>query len=272
MGLILDSVQQMLFAQKKGVVYTKAAMLGRQTVFCSPQAIQSLNSIYGTALSPEAIFSLREEDGSVYAEKLFEELGAQCIHSFDFGDYENPTFIHDMNTPIPDDWKSQYSLVLDGGTLEHVFNYPVALKNAMDMVALGGHLLLMTPSNNQFGHGFYQFSPDLYFSLFIKENGYKLKYVIATTLYDDVWYKIADPQVILQRVEIPFTGVNPCSLFILAERIGDVPDILTIQQSDYKILWSGKKLAINPYGFDYNNPFDNPLFFTKIDKNDVLSW
>lgn len=272
MGLFIDSVQQLVFAKKKGVSYAKVAMLGRQTLLFGPQHAEIFQNFYDPALSPEVIFSAPEADGSVYAEKLFEALGAECVHSFDFGDYENPSFIHDMNLPITDAWKSQYSLVLDGGTFEHVFNYPVALKNSMDMVKPGGHLLLMTPANNQFGHGFYQFSPDLYFSLLTKENGFKLKYVIATTIYDNFWYKIADPQIILQRVEIPFTGVNPCYLFVLAERIADVPDVLTIQQSDYKILWSGKKLAVNPYGFDYNSPFANPLFFTKIDKTDVLSW
>ncbi len=272
MGLFFDSVQQLFFAQKQGVSYEKVAMLGRQNLFATPAQMEQLALNLGVSLPVESIFSEIDPNGAMYAEKLFEAMGANIVHSFDFGAYENPTFIHDMNNPLPAMWKNTYSLVLDGGTFEHVFNYPVALKNAMEMVEPGGHLLLMTPSNNHFGHGFYQFSPDLYFSLLIKENGYKLKYVMATRIYEDYWYTIADPQVILQRVEIPFTGVYPCSLFVLAERVGDVPDSLTIQQSDYKILWSGKKLAENPYRFDYNNPFDNPLFFTPIDKNNVSSW
>jgi 2-polyprenyl-3-methyl-5-hydroxy-6-metoxy-1,4-benzoquinol methylase len=54
--------------------------------------------------------------------------------------------------------------VFDGGTLEHIFDYPTAIKNCMKMVKPGGHLLLTTPANNWFGHGFYQFSPELFYS------------------------------------------------------------------------------------------------------------
>src|SRR5438477_418150 len=83
-----------------------------------------------------------------------------------------PHFPHDMNEPIPDKFKETYTAVLDGGSLEHVFNFPVAIKNCMEMVKVGGHYLAITPANNFFGHGFYQFSPELYFTVLSKENGF----------------------------------------------------------------------------------------------------
>ncbi len=36
--------------------------------------------------------------------------------------------------------------MVDGGTLEHIFNVPVALKSYMEMVRVGGHLILVCPS------------------------------------------------------------------------------------------------------------------------------
>ena len=57
-------------------------------------------------------------------------------------------------------------MVVDGGTLEHVFDYPTALRNAMRMVRVGGHLILNAPVNNFPGHGFYQISPELFFRCF----------------------------------------------------------------------------------------------------------
>jgi hypothetical protein len=33
----------------------------------------------------------------------------------------------------------------------------------------------VTPANNQMGHGFYQFSPELFFRVFSQENGYLLR-------------------------------------------------------------------------------------------------
>ncbi|MCA1572803.1 MAG: hypothetical protein LC798_21415 [Chloroflexi bacterium] len=43
-------------------------------------------------------------------------------------------------------------MVLDGGTLEHVFDYPTALRGALDAVRLGGHFIAVTPANGWCGH------------------------------------------------------------------------------------------------------------------------
>ena len=54
-------------------------------------------------------------------------------------------------------------MVIDGGLLEHVFDFPTAIRNCMRMVRQGGHLILNLPVNNFPGHGFYRFSPELVF-------------------------------------------------------------------------------------------------------------
>ena len=69
-------------------------------------------------------------------------MGAASIASIDASDYENASFIHDLNLPLPEQMKNKYSAAIDFGTLEHVFNYPQALKNAMESVATGGHFLV----------------------------------------------------------------------------------------------------------------------------------
>ena len=58
----------------------------------------------------------------------------------------------------------QFDVVYDGGTLEHVFNFPVALRNAMELLRPGGRLFTIhTCANNLCGHGFYQFSRELFY-------------------------------------------------------------------------------------------------------------
>ncbi|GHV03646.1 hypothetical protein AGMMS50229_03290 [Campylobacterota bacterium] len=42
----------------------------------------------------------------------------------------------------------------------------------MELVKTGGHLILGTPIDNYYGHGFYQFSPELFFSLLDRDNGF----------------------------------------------------------------------------------------------------
>jgi hypothetical protein len=57
-------------------------------------------------------------------------LGADEIISIDASGYENATIIHDMNEPA-EDLAEQFDLVIDGGSLEHIFNFPVAILNVM---------------------------------------------------------------------------------------------------------------------------------------------
>ena len=47
-------------------------------------------------------------------------IGAKQVESIDAAPYENASIIHDMNFPLPGG--TRYSMVLDFGCLEHVFN------------------------------------------------------------------------------------------------------------------------------------------------------
>jgi hypothetical protein len=78
------------------------------------------------------------EDDSVYGKPFFSLLGAQTTESIDNSDYENAIIIHDMNNPLPAELKGKFSVMADAGTLEHVFNYPTAIKYYMQLLKLGG--------------------------------------------------------------------------------------------------------------------------------------
>jgi hypothetical protein len=68
-----------------------------------------------------------------------------------------------------------FSVVYDGGTIEHVFNAVQAFKNGMEMVRVGGHFIQVNPANNFMGHGFWQFSPELIYRVFSAENGFNIR-------------------------------------------------------------------------------------------------
>ena len=69
----------------------------------------------------------------------------------------------------------KYDVVLNGGTLEHVFNLPVALDNVFSLIKDNGFLVSISPANNFCNHGFYQFSPDIFMSLVHFNKGLDLK-------------------------------------------------------------------------------------------------
>jgi hypothetical protein len=154
----------------------------------------------------------------------------------DASDYEGATIIHDLNKPIPQNLVGQYDLVWDGGTLEHVFNFPVALQNAMNLLKVGGHIFLMTPANNQCGHGFYQFSPELFFRVFSPINGFELVRLYITGPGGP--YHVADPTVVHGRVEL--LSSNGAHLMVHAKKLAEV-SLTPPQQSDYIEGWAKAK-------------------------------
>ena len=97
------------------------------------------------------------------------------VDSMDASDFEGATVVHDLNLPAPTTLVGRYTAVIDAGTVEHVFNVPEALRTAMSLVAHGGHLVLMAPCNNNPGHGFYQFTPELVFRSLSTSNGFAVR-------------------------------------------------------------------------------------------------
>jgi hypothetical protein len=211
-------------------------MIGRQELFLDAGSLRRILERFGIPCSDaEATRLLTAENG--FAEPLLRLLGAEDICSLDASHYEHASIVHDMNTPVPDSLKHRFSAVIDAGTLEHVFNFPTAIRNCMEMVESGGHLLLMTPTNNFMGHGFYQFSPELFFRVLSGENGYEMvKAIVCEVNPDAPWYQVVDPAKAQRRVELVTT--RPAYLLILARRISRVPLLSTTpQQSDYTVLW-----------------------------------
>jgi hypothetical protein len=149
---------------------------------------------------------------------------------------------------------------MDGGLLEHVFNFPTAIRSCMQMTKLGGHLVLGTTANNFLGHGFYQFSPELFFRMLSPENGFEVVRMLAqeneihctTALglpvlaeYAGPRYEVADPARIGERAELRTR--RPTCLFILAKRTQIVPIFRTFpKQSDYAALWEASRTEQPP--------------------------
>jgi SAM-dependent methyltransferase len=173
---------------------------------------------------------------ALFSEGLFEYFGAEKVDSVDYSDYEGATIIHDMNTPIDNHLKNKYDVVWDGGCLEHIFDFPVAIKNCMDMVKPKGHLILETPANNFFGHGFYQFSPELFFSLLDKHNSFTNTKIFMQGNHNN-WYEVISPKVIKKRHVLCPTSKESL-MFIISEKTADVPEVITAFQSDYVDVWN----------------------------------
>jgi hypothetical protein len=236
MGIDVNGARFLTYARAMGVDFAQTAMIGRQSLYISHDDMRGVLESFGHSVSDDEI---AEICSGGYSEALLRRLGARDTHSFDYSAYQSATHTHDMNVPIPDALKEQYTAVLDGGTLEHVFNFPVAIKNCMEMVKVGGHYLAITPANNFFGHGFYQFSPELYFTVLAEENGFEVVKIIALEERDKpAWYAIKSPREVADRVTL--TNTFPVHLLVIARRIASRPIFAQPpQQSDYTAIWTG---------------------------------
>lgn len=236
MGLDINGTRFLLYARRLDVDFTRTAMVGRQGLHLGKRDLKDCFEAFGYEVDDDLIDAIfTKSDG--YAEQLLACLGARAVHSFDNSAYEGATHLHDMNRGLPSEVKEQYTTVLDGGSLEHVFNFPMAIRNCMEMVSVGGHYLGITPANNLMGHGFYQFSPELYFSVFTRANGFDLINLIAVEdRRGATWYSVRSPRDVRRRV----TLINkvPVYLLIVAQRVmKTVIFETTPQQSDYLSVW-----------------------------------
>lgn len=237
MGISVQGARFLAFARSVGIDFGRTATIGRQGLYVTTDEMRKLLAGFGLAPSDAEIETICG-GASGYAERLFEYLGAREAHSFDFSDFEDASFTHDMNLQIPQRFTQQYSVVLDGGTLEHIFNFPAAIRNCMEMTRVGGHYLAITPANNFFGHGFYQFSPELYFQVLSPENGFAIEHMMAFEDLDDApWYLVRSPTEVRGRVTL--TNSQPVFLLIIARRVAATPIFQQApQQSDYLARWA----------------------------------
>ena len=233
MGLDINAVQFLIAARKEGVEFGDVLTLGRQDLNVYPAKMREVLGKHGF---PSGAFAPDAKDTG-FAEPVFRALGAQNVFALDASNFEGAEFVHDLNQPLPDNLKERFDLVYDGGTLEHVFNFPVALKNCMEMLREGGCFFTHTCANNWCGHGFYQFSPELFFRVFSPDNGFQVERLVAHRVGPyGRWYEVNDPQTIRSRVEvITFT---PLQLLVRARRKRVVRVLAAApQQSDYTPRW-----------------------------------
>ena len=234
MGISIHAFNFLRYALKRSGSFGKTATIGRLKLSVGNQYIKKMLNL------AEIV------DYGEFCEKLLlTHFGSVKVDSYDYSDYQGATFTYDLNMPTPSNLTGPeylYDTIIDGGSLEHIFNIPQAFKNISSMCKIGGTIIHALPTNNYCGHGFWQMSPELFFSLYSDANGYAETEVFLAGLTDNKnWYKVKKPKNGIRHVL-----KNRSQVFALV-RTKKVQNFLhdTVQQSDYVHIWKGGKSKSN---------------------------
>ncbi len=234
MGLVYSNFH-FIYDQKRelGLKFVNGITLGRQQIFLRAREYQRLCDKYGITSRTLPKFGTCDD-------QFLENAFGCSITSADYSDYEGAELVHDFNRALDSSWYGKYDLVIDGGTLEHVFNFPQAIANCMNLLKKDGHLFIFTPANNNMGHGFYQFSPELFYRVLDDENGFQVKsMVLCDSKYPGVelddnlgHWRVADPVKVESRVGL--VSNRPAWIMVHAVKTADKPVFEKYPiQSDY---------------------------------------
>lgn len=221
-----------LVSKKYNINFERTVQLGRQEIIFRDDNItnQKLGNFY-------KIKDIVQKN--TFSEAFWKYLGATTIDSIDRSDFEDATIISDLNDPIDEKYIEKYSFVFDGGTSEHVFNFPQAIKNSMQLCEVGGYLLVALPCNNWAYHGYYQFCPDLFWEVLSPENGFE---IVDFTLEEskngiDATYRRIEYNPEYQPIEIRHMTKYPTQIFVAARKIKKCPENISLYQGYYVNTW-----------------------------------
>lgn len=235
--------------------------LGVQDVYATYDELLEMSQAAGLAIHPvppdqrRSTSSLYLRTHSVqakslsHAETLFRLWGMGPYEALDASPVEGPTVVHDLNQPVPSAWHGRYGLIIDGGTVEHIFDIRTALTNVVRMLRVGGSVLHFSPISGWLNHAFYQFSPCLFYD-FYAANGFRIQECYTLDLTDGpkgtkqpIPYTHTASRLRVKLPQVAGRGDPLLNLAFLAEKQTELPELRIPTQGKYQARVPGASVA-----------------------------
>lgn len=164
--------------------------------------------------------------------------GYDNLLSLDASDFEGADIIFDLNDSINDSsMAGSANLVVDAGTMEHIFNVPGVLANIHGLLKVGGYVFHAVPLNNYTGHGFYQFTPH-FFKDYYTQNRYEICYFSICTHGPGRWgFSECEIGIDLENQFRAPLGGDPILILVIAKKTAVSTCTAKIQQGGYRKIW-----------------------------------
>jgi len=185
MGLPTPSLKFLLRKSKQYNFTGPLLTLGNQDIYATAKDIKRWAKEEKIHLSnPDKILYSTSSDvpkvnkealDYIHAKTFFEFMGIneEDYYDIDKFDFDKPRIIHDLQLPIDAKFHNSFNLVIDSGTLEHIFDAKSAMENIVKVTKINGFVLQIIPAQNYLNHGFYQFSPTFFYD-FYAANGFEI--------------------------------------------------------------------------------------------------
>jgi SAM-dependent methyltransferase len=222
----------------------KLLQLGRQEIFFSATDLARIAAQRDfTPANQAAVQAIADKRRPLTDLEFFASFGFDHIAASDYSDFDDAELVYDMNRDdLPAPHRDAYDCIVDGGTMEHVFHAPNFLKNVFGLLRVGGRVIHVSPASNAVDHGFYSFSPCLFYE-FYKANGWRIDACkllnfgsrllpIRMTAYD---YAPPIPRTVLDGYLAGTVHYN----FFVATKTPEARGDLVPQQNFYQDLWDG---------------------------------
>lgn len=126
----------------------------------------------------------------------------------------------DLNSPAPESHVCKYDVVMDIGTMEHVFDIKQVLDTSFSMVKVGGYYVLHTVANGLMTHGYYAIHPEVIRDALLA-NGFEVTYLKMSTCGEEG----------AEEVDINGDYHQPMVLWCVAKKTKHIPFVNPQQQN-----------------------------------------
>lgn len=181
--------------------------------------------------------SFNKKDVSV--DRFFLASGYHSVLSLDASNFEGADIVFDLNDDIAGtSLVESANLIIDAGTMEHIFNVPQVLANIHSLLKVGGYVFHAVPLNNYAGHGFYQFTPH-FFKDYYTQNGYEICYFSICNHGPGRWgFSECEIGIDIEGQERFSSSSGQDLILVIARKTKVSTCTAKVQQGGYKEVWS----------------------------------
>jgi hypothetical protein len=223
-----------------------ALFIGRQATYLTPSGLAAQLRGHGHVVDTSAIEIDRTTSNRIpgYGEivtdrSIFRALGIDSVKALDVSPYEGAEIVHNLCEPIPDALRECADFIVDGSTLDNVFDPAMALRNLAAMLKPGGRALLINAWSPR--DGSYQLcSPAWYFDFFVA-NGFadckSYVYVAAGNRANAYWLDPAFMRTAEARIRVPLLACwwrIPCVIVLAEKGSGPPSPMVSPTQAHYR--------------------------------------